>query len=118
MQQSVIDRLRMMAEAEQGLVTLDENDIGDFGFHNPVGAVFDTYYGAKEGHLPNEGGLLDQPKKLWTDVQQLAYLAEIMRHIVREENKSGQGGGDTGNKPWGTTNMQDGVFSGKMFDGT
>lgn len=115
MQQRVIDRLRMMAEAEiPGLVTLGENDIDDFGFYHPTDVVFSMYYGVKEGHLPVEGGLLDQPHKLWQDVQRLAYYLEVMRHIVREENKDGS---STGNQDWSEAG-QDGVFMGKMFDGT
>jgi len=115
MQQGVIDRLRQMAEAEQGLVTLDEKDIDDFGFFHPVDVVFSVYYGVKEGHLPEPGGLLDQPFKLWQDVQRLAYYMEVMRHIVRDENKDVPRGGKT--QDWSQTGP-DGVYQGKMFDGT
>ncbi len=114
MQQGVIDRLRTMAEAEQGLITLDEKDIGDFGFSNPVEVVFSVYYGVKEGHLPVEGGLLDQPFKLWQDVQRLAYYMEVMRHIVRKEDKDSGGSSDC---PWSEAG-QDGVFKRNMFDGS
>lgn len=117
----MIDRLWKHAEAELGMVDFTQDDVPDFGFHYPVDAVFAVWYGMKDQHLPEPGGLLDQPDALINDVQTLNYLYTIVRHIVREENKGNQSSGGDGN--WSDTVRNQkgeivGTFIGNMFDGT
>lgn len=100
--------------AELNLDELTQDDLPDFGFHNPFDAVLAVYYGMKDQHLPEPGGMLDQPVDLIADVQTLNYIMTIVRHIMQEENKDGRGGQSS---DWSQT-TDEGGYIGKMFDGT
>lgn len=120
-QQAVINRLWDVAEAELGLLTLTKEDVPDFGFHNPIDAVFAVWFGMKDQHLPEPGGMLDQPADLIADVQLLNYIYSIVKHIVSDEKANHAPKAQPGN--WSDT-VRDrdgqivGTYMGNMFDGT